>query len=92
MPDHDESYRRFIEGQIATAIARSNEQHNDIVQNFASQNGVLAEIRTEVKATNGRVRSLEKAVAVLQFAYLVGAAVVGAGFTALLVDWISRRY
>jgi hypothetical protein len=61
------------------------------VTRFTVQDGLLMEIRNEVKATNGRVRSLEKAVAVLQFAYLVGAAVVGAGFTALLVDWISRR-
>lgn len=81
----------MIEGQLAAAIERSDEKHADLVTRFTSQDAVLSEIRTEVKATNGRVRSLEKAVAVLQFAYLVGAAVVGAGFTALLVDWIGRR-
>lgn len=83
MPDHDPVYRRLLEEKIAAAVERSDEQHAALL-------ALLSEIRDEVKATNGRVRGAEKAIAVLQFAYMAGASVFGGVITALVVEALKR--
>jgi hypothetical protein len=47
----------------------------------------LADIYTEAKATNGRVRRNEVAIAVLQVGYVLGAFVLGAVFVWALNVW-----
>ena len=61
-----------------------------IGERLDNQDRLLERIHAEVKATNGRVRALEKAVAVLQVGYGLGAFITGSAFVAL-VSWVLSR-
>ena len=61
-----------------------------LTERLDKQDKLLEHIHAEVRTTNGRVRSLEKAVAVLQAGYGLGAFITGSAFVAL-ISWVLSR-
>jgi hypothetical protein len=65
----------------------NGELHRTLLQMKRDTGEQLAAVLLEQKATNGRVRRNEVAIAVLQVGYVLGAFIFGAGFVWLLNLW-----